>query len=133
MLLDTVRERVRELGPVVAGGRSMGGRICSMVAAEGELPIRALVLISYPLHPPGRPDKLRIEHLGDIAVPVLAISGTKDTFGSPDELTHHLAAIGGPVTYHWIEGKGHDLKGADDEVAESVARWLTGLGALGDV
>jgi uncharacterized protein len=130
VLLDTVRERVRELGPVVAGGRSMGGRICSMVAAEGEPPIRALVLISYPLHPPGRPDKLRIDHLTSIAVPVLAISGTKDTFGTPDELTHHLAAVRGPVTHVWIEGAGHDLKRADARIAESVAGWLADLGVI---
>jgi uncharacterized protein len=131
VLLETVRDRVRGIGPLIAGGRSMGGRICSMVAAEGGLPIRALVLISYPLHPPGKPDRLRIEHFGEIVVPVLAISGTKDTFGSPDELAHHLAAINGPVTHVWIDGKGHDLKGADDQVAASVAGWLTELGASG--
>jgi predicted alpha/beta-hydrolase family hydrolase len=127
VLLDAVRSRVLEIGPVIAGGRSMGGRICSMVAAEGVSEIRALVLISYPLHPPGRPEKLRIEHLADISVPVLAISGTRDTFGTPDELTHHLATVPTPVTHVWIEGRGHDLKGADDVVAASVSRWLSQL------
>lgn len=108
------------------GGRSMGGRMCSMAVADG-LPAAALVLLSYPLHPPGRPDKLRIEHLPQITVPVLAVSGTKDPFGSPAELEEHLGAVAGPVTFHWVEGAGHDFKRRDDEVADVVSRWLRGL------
>lgn len=108
---------------VVLGGRSMGGRMCSMAVADG-LPAAGLVLISYPLHPPGRPDKLRVEHLPQLRVPCLFISGTKDSFGSPAELEHHTAAIPGPVTHVWIDGKGHDLKRADEEIAAIVADWL---------
>ena len=108
------------------GGRSMGGRICSMAVAEG-LPAAALVLISYPLHPPAKPEKLRIEHLPALAVPCLFVSGTRDAFGSPAELEHHTAAIAGPVTHHWVEGKGHDLKGADAEIAAVVRDWLRSL------
>src|SRR5690606_38976965 len=67
---------------LVLGGRSMGGRMCSMAVAEG-LPAAGLVLISYPLHPPGKPDRLRIEHLPQIEVPCLFISGTRDPFGTP--------------------------------------------------
>ena len=88
---------------LVLGGRSFGGRMCSMAVAQG-LPAAGLVLLSYPLHPPGRPDTLRIAHLPDIRVPVLAVSGTTDPFGSPDELTHHLAAIPGPVTTVFLPG-----------------------------
>jgi uncharacterized protein len=129
VLMDTVRQHVRDAGgPVVAGGRSMGGRICSMVAAEGELPIVALVLISYPLHPPGKPERLRVEHFPHLRVPTLFISGTRDTFATRDELTAHTAAIDAPVTHVWVEGKGHDLKGADDEIARSVAQWMRTLG-----
>ena len=109
---------------IVLGGRSMGGRICSMAVAEG-LPAAGLVLISYPLHPPGRPDRLRIEHLPELRVPCLFISGTKDSFGSPAELEHHTTAISGPVTHVWIDGKGHDLKRADAQIAEIVADWLS--------
>jgi hypothetical protein len=108
------------------GGRSMGGRMCSMAVAEG-LPAAALVLVSYPLHPPGRPDKLRVEHLPAIEVPCLFVSGTRDPFGAPEELTSHTAAIAGPVTHAWIEGARHELKGADDEVAGTVAAWLKSL------
>lgn len=109
---------------IVLGGRSMGGRMCSMAVAEG-LPAAGLVLISYPLHPPGKPDRLRIDHLPDLRVPCLFISGTKDSFGSPEELEHHTAAIPGPVTHVWIDGKGHDLRGADADLARIVADWFS--------
>lgn len=111
---------------IVLGGRSMGGRMCSMAVAEG-LPAAGLVLISYPLHPPGRPEKLRIEHLPALRVPCLFISGTRDAFGAPDELEQHTKAIGGPVTHVWIEGKGHDLKGQDQHLADEVRNWVAGL------
>src|SRR5688500_15884511 len=87
------------------GGRSMGGRMCSMAVAEG-LPAAGLVLISYPLHPPGRPEKLRVEHLPALDVPCLFVSGTKDTFGTPAELEAATATIPGPVTHVWLDGKG---------------------------
>jgi predicted alpha/beta-hydrolase family hydrolase len=102
--------------------------MCSMAVAEG-LPAAGLVLISYPLHPPGKPDRLRIEHLPQLTVPCLFVSGTRDPFGSPAELEKHAAAIPGPVTHVWLDGKGHDLKGADKIVAETVAAWLTDLPA----
>ena len=111
---------------IVLGGRSMGGRICSMAVAEG-LPAAALVLISYPLHPPGRPERLRIEHLPALEVPCLFVSGTRDAFGTPAELEQHTASIPGPVTHVWIEGKGHDLKGCDARVAEIVSEWVREL------
>lgn len=113
-------------GRIVLGGRSMGGRMCSMAVADG-LPAAGLVLVSYPLHPPGKPDKLRIEHLPALEVPCLFISGTRDAFGSPEELEHHTAAIAGPVTHVWIEGKGHDLKGQDQRLADEVRAWVTRL------
>jgi predicted alpha/beta-hydrolase family hydrolase len=111
---------------IVLGGRSMGGRICSMAVADG-LPAAGLVLISYPLHPPGKPERLRIEHLPALHLPCLFISGTRDAFGTPVELEAHTDAIPGPVTHVWVEGKGHDLKGADAEIARSVEAWLRAL------
>jgi predicted alpha/beta-hydrolase family hydrolase len=113
-------------GSIALGGRSMGGRICSMAVAEG-LPARALVLISYPLHPPGKPDNLRVDHFPTLDLPCLFVSGTKDPFGSPDELERHVKAIPGPVTHLWIEGGGHDFKRHDDGVATSVTEWLSAL------
>jgi predicted alpha/beta-hydrolase family hydrolase len=105
------------------GGRSMGGRMCTMAVAEG-LPAAALVLIAYPLHPPGRPEKLRIEHFPQITVPCLFVSGTRDPFGTPEELEAHTAAIAGPVTHVWVEGGRHELKGADADVAATIRDWL---------
>lgn len=118
----------RKLDPasLVLGGRSMGGRICSMAVADG-LPAAGLVLISYPLHPPGKPEKPRVEHLPDLHVPCLFISGTKDAFGTPKELERATKKIPGPVTHVWIDGGAHDLKRADERVAEEVVSWLGGL------
>jgi uncharacterized protein len=130
VLIEAVREAAsalsRRCDRVVVGGRSMGGRMCSMAVAEG-LDAAALVLISYPLHPPGRPDKLRTEHFGDITVPCLFLSGTRDAFGSPKELTDATAAIRGLVTHVWMEAKDHGLRGVDGEVSQAVVGWLSGV------
>jgi uncharacterized protein len=112
---------------LVLGGRSMGGRICSMAAVEG-VDASGVVLISYPLHPPGRPEKLRVEHFAALDRPCLFVSGTRDAFGTPEELEKATAAIPGPVTHRWIEGKDHALRGCDDTVAAFVLDWLTALG-----
>jgi predicted alpha/beta-hydrolase family hydrolase len=111
---------------IALGGRSMGGRMCSMAVAEG-LAAAALVLISYPLHPPGRPDRLRTEHFPQLTVPCLFVSGTRDSFATPEELTEATTAIAAPVTHHWIEGKDHGLRGVDVTVAAIVAAFLTGV------
>lgn len=107
---------------LLLGGRSYGGRMCSMAVADG-LPAAGLVLLSYPLHPPGRPEKLRVDHFGAIDVPVLFVSGDADPFGSPAELAEHTAAIPGPTTLVTLKGA-HDLKGKDSEVANAVADWV---------
>jgi predicted alpha/beta-hydrolase family hydrolase len=108
---------------LLLGGRSMGGRMCSMVVAEG-LPARGLVLIAYPLHPPGKPEKLRIEHLPKIKVPCLFISGTRDPFGTPEEMEAHTATIPGEVTHVWLEGLRHELKNADTALVDAIRSWL---------
>jgi uncharacterized protein len=134
VLLEAVRAEAEALvkkantkpAALVLGGRSMGGRMCSMAVADG-LPARALVLISYPLHPPGKPDTLRTAHLPAITVPCLFIHGTRDPFGTPDELTNATNLIAGAVTHVWIEGGRHDLKGSDTAVAEAVAKFVRSL------
>ena len=112
-------------GQVFLGGRSMGGRICSMAVADG-LPAAGLVLVSYPLHPPGRPERLRVEHFPRLRVPCLFVSGTKDAFGSPQELEQAVAAVPGPVTLYQVEGGDHGLRGRDSLVAGVVVSWLAG-------
>ena len=115
---------------LVLGGRSMGGRMCSMAVAEG-LPAAGLVLLCYPLHPPGKPENLRVEHFPQLEVPCLFVSGTKDPFGSPEELEAHAADH--PRAGHRATGSrasGHDLKGNDDEIVATVtAGWPPGLSA----
>lgn len=107
---------------LVVGGRSFGGRMCSMLAAAGE-PIAGLVLLSYPLHPPGKPDDLRVDHFADITVPTLFVSGTKDPFASPEELERHAKAVKGPVELVFLEGEPHSPRD-DDAVVKAVAAWL---------
>jgi predicted alpha/beta-hydrolase family hydrolase len=111
---------------VALGGRSMGGRMCSVAAAEG-LPCLALVLVSYPQHPPGRPERVRVEHFPRLGVPCLFVSGTRDAFATPAELEEATAAIPGPVTHVWVDGGDHGLRRRDAVVAEAVRTWLTPL------
>lgn len=98
-------------GARVAGGKSMGGRIASQVAAKGELtpPPAGLVYFGYPLHPPGKPAQRRDRHLGDITAPMLFLHGTRDPFGSPDEMRELVAALGPRATLELIDGGDHSL------------------------
>jgi uncharacterized protein len=110
---------------IALGGRSMGGRMASMAVAHG-LPAAGLVLVSYPLHPPGHPEKSRTEHLGDLNLPCLFVSGTRDAFGTPEELEIATAVIPGAVTHVWIDGGDHGLRRRDAVVARAVSDWLRG-------
>lgn len=137
VVLGIVRDQARDLATaegldgnrVAVGGRSYGGRMCSLAVAAG-LDALALVLVSYPLHPPGRPEKLRTAHFPRLQLPCLFVSGTRDAFGSRSEMEEATAAIPGPVEHHWIEGGGHGLRSHDADVARIVARWLTDQGGL---
>lgn len=129
---DDLATFTRRRGPMIMGGRSMGGRMASMVAADvdGGGPVgrlAGLVLICYPLHPPGKPERLRVEHLPAISVPCLFIGGTKDPFGAPDELLAWTATIPAPVEHVWVDGARHDLRGADELIAEHVDRFAMRL------
>jgi len=132
VLLKAVEDEAAQLAKhaarLVLGGRSMGGRMCSMAVAEG-LPAAGLVLISYPLHPPGRPDRMRSEHFPLLDLPCLFVSGTRDAFGTPTELEAATAQIPGQVTHRWLEGKDHGLRGTEEEVATTVVHWLASLAA----
>ncbi|MEY2474693.1 MAG: uncharacterized protein QOG87_8, partial [Actinomycetota bacterium] len=112
-VIEAAEELVARAGVAPAalalGGRSMGGRMCSMAVADG-LPAAALVLVSYPLHPPGKPDNLRTEHFAALDLPCLFVSGTRDAFGTPAELEAATRAIPGPVTHEWVDGGSHGLR-----------------------
>lgn len=126
-LHDRVPEIAAELGTstdrLLLGGRSMGGRMCSMAVADG-LPARGLILLSYPLHPPGKPDRLRVDHFPAIRVPCLFVSGDRDPFGAPEEWEPHLGRIGAAVDMAWLPGDGHDPRKNDPLLVDLVARWI---------
>ena len=102
-------------GPLIAGGHSYGGRLTSMAVAEG-LTVDALTLFSYPLHPPGKPDRLRTEHFGAITVPTVFTHGGKDPFGGIAELRAAAGLITGPVEIVEVTGARHDLGSKDLDV-----------------
>jgi predicted alpha/beta-hydrolase family hydrolase len=115
VLLDAWREAFADGGrradgrPVFAGGKSMGGRIASMAASEG-MAAAGLVFLGYPLHPPGRPEKLRDAHLADVSVPMLFLQGSRDTFARPDLLAAVIARLGPRAEYVEIPGGDHSFR-----------------------
>ena len=93
------------------GGKSMGGRIATQVAAaDPQLPIAGLVLLGYPLHPPGRPTERRDKHLPAIARPMLFVQGARDAFGAPDELAPVLGTLQPLPLMHVVERGDHSFK-----------------------
>ena len=117
--------------PLLIGGRSMGGRVATMLAAEG-LACDGLILFAYPLHPAGQPEKLRDRHLGDIRAPVLCFNGTRDALCRRDLMEKALAKTQA-WTMHWLEGADHSfrvLKSAGrtdadvmEEIRAALSRW----------
>ncbi len=126
-VVEETERFARELGcatsSIVVGGRSMGGRMCSMAVAAG-LDVAGLVCVSYPLHPPAHPDRLRTAHLPSIAVPSLFVSGTRDEFGAPDDLRAALALPAVAPELRLLDGARHDLRGRDADVAAVIAEWI---------
>jgi predicted alpha/beta-hydrolase family hydrolase len=117
---------------VFIGGKSMGGRMATHLGAQGLEGLLGIIALGYPLHPPGRPDKPRTEHLPSIRVPVLIMQGERDTFGTPDELTPVIATMKAKVTLHVVAGGDHSLavrgKKKDDvfqDVLDVVASFIS--------
>ena len=119
---------------LVIGGKSMGGRIASQVAAvEGDR-VAGLVFLGYPLHPPGRPDKLRAEHLKDIRAPILFVQGARDAFGTAEEIRAVIKKLRLSATLYVIEGGDHSFKVSKstgvpqqevyERVMEELAGWI---------
>jgi predicted alpha/beta-hydrolase family hydrolase len=119
---------------LVIGGKSMGGRIASQVAAAGQEGIAGLVFLGYPLHPPGSPDKLRSKHLPDIRAPMLFVQGSHDAFGTPDELRAVMGELKVAADLFVVEGGDHSFKVPKrsalsqeqvyEFVLDEIARWL---------
>ena len=140
-LLDELRSVLALLppGPVFIGGKSMGGRAASMLAAQADAPdhIAGVVCLGYPFHPPGKPDKMRTAHLPDIDCPVLIVQGERDSFGTRDEVAGWQ--IPSQISFHWAPHGNHDLAppkrsglGDEDnwsEAARAIARFIDAHGA----
>ena len=124
VLLQTWRDVVAELGrDVVIGGKSMGGRMATMVADE--LRVRGVAVLGYPFHPPGQPEKLRTAHLEAMTTPTLIVQGTRDPFGTEDEVkTYRLSPT---IRVEWLQGQ-HSLAGKQLAAAiERAAEYVTQL------
>ncbi len=104
-------------GPLIAGGHSYGGRLTSMVVAANEARVDLLTLFSYPVHPPGKPERSRTEHLPEITVPTVFTYGTSDPFGTPAEVRDAAAMVAAPTELVEIAGARHDLKSKTLDVA----------------
>ena len=125
-----VAEPLRRSGKLILGGRSMGGRVATMLAADG-FACDGLLLFAYPLHPAGRPEKLRDAHLPAIRVPVLCFNGTKDALCTRELMDRALKSVSTDWQQQWLEGADHSLKGEAlmQQMADMVAGWVNALGS----
>jgi uncharacterized protein len=121
-----VVEPLRGKGKLILGGRSMGGRVATMLAADG-FACDGLLLFAYPLHPAGKPEKLRDAHLPAIRVPVLCFNGTRDALCTQQLMERALAGVTTDWQQRWLEGAQHSLKGEAlmQQMADVVADWMT--------
>jgi uncharacterized protein len=131
-IIDQAKNSVPRPSRMFIGGKSMGGRIASQVAAMDGTGIDGLFFLGYPLHPPGRTEQLRDEHLYKIGKPMLFVSGTRDSFARKDLLQKVIAKIGPNAKIHWIENGDHSFKTPDpggantgiQEALEALLNWL---------
>lgn len=122
--------------PLFVGGKSMGGRIASLLTRHADARLSGCICFGYPFHPPGKPDRWRTEHLAEPAMPVLIEQGTRDPFGRQDEVLAHFEA-GLPFDLNWLEDGEHDFKPrkasgftqADliDKAAQQAAKWMMSI------
>ncbi len=125
---DAATKRAVDGEPVWAGGKSFGGRMASLAVAEG-LPAAGLVFLGYPLHPPGKPERVRDEHLYGIEVPMLFLEGTKDPFATPAVLGPVIERLGARATLHTIEGGGHSFERSRRDDPRATASALAPIAA----
>ena len=110
-VIEAVRGRLTsDADKLAVGGKSMGGRIASQVAAGGAGDLAGLVFLGYPLHPPGRPDRLRAAHLREVKAPMLFVQGSRDAFGTPAELQPIISQLEPPADLFVVEGGDHSFK-----------------------
>jgi hypothetical protein len=134
-VIKAVRQRLKtDRDALTIGGKSMGGRIASQVAARGIGELAGLVFLGYPLHPPGRPDRLRAAHLSDVKAPMLFVQGSRDAFGTPDELRPIITRTEPRADLYVVEGGDHSFKvprrsgltqgDVHQAIQDHIAAWL---------
>ena len=133
VLLATWREVIDEIGRdrLVIGGKSMGGRMASMIAAELEsegAPVRGVACLGYPFHPPGKPEKLRTEHLENLKTPTLICQGTRDPFGTREEVPAYL--LSKKIKLRWLEDGDHGFKPRKASGRTEQQNWDDALDAI---
>ena len=131
---DRVAHQTSGRNRVAIGGKSMGGRIASQVAAKHPVDLLGLVFLGYPLHPPGKPEQLRSKHLSQIRAPMLFVQGSRDAFGTPEELQPIVRNLPAPVELYVVDGGDHSFKVAKKSgvpqqqvhglILDHVAQWL---------
>ena len=128
VLLETWRAVIQDLGPehLVIGGKSLGGRMASMVADERG--VRGLVCLGYPFHPPGRADSVRVAHLKDLRTPTLILQGTRDSFGSPEQVQGY--DLSPAIHVHWLDDGDHGFRPRKKSGRTELQNWDEGLQAL---
>ncbi len=130
VLLDAWRRAIAALGParLAIGGKSMGGRIASMVADESG--VRALVCLGYPFHPQGNSEKLRVAHLSTLRTPTLIVQGTRDPFGTEGEVPRY--PLSPSIALHWIDDGDHNLAPRKSSGRNVDRTWTEAISAIGD-
>ncbi|HLJ74186.1 MAG TPA: alpha/beta fold hydrolase [Thermoanaerobaculia bacterium] len=126
VLLDAFRTVVGEIGSpqsMVIGGKSMGGRMASMIADE--LGVAGLLVYGYPFHPPGQPQKTRTAHLEHLQTRALIVQGTRDAFGTPNDVESYK--LSSTISIAWIEGGDHSLKGGLPKAIETGVKFITAI------
>jgi predicted alpha/beta-hydrolase family hydrolase len=118
-------ERMRN-GSMVIGGKSMGGRIASLIADAAN--VDGLVCLGYPFHPVGKPDRLRVEHLQAIRTPTLIVQGTRDAFGKPEEVAGY--DLSARLNIHWLEDGDHSFKPRKSSGRTELQNWAEGVDAI---
>lgn len=121
-LVERARAAVGGGLPWVAGGKSYGGRVASLAAADGSLEVVGLLFYGYPLHPPGKPERLRVEHWPQVRVPCLFLQGTRDAFCELPLLRRHLGSLGAGATLEVVEGGDHSLDVTKAASPDGVSR-----------
>ncbi len=130
VLLETWQAAIDEFGPknLIIGGKSMGGRYASMLAdAAG---VKGLICLGYPFHPPGKPDKLRVEHLQSMTTPTVILQGSRDTLGNLEDVSGYT--LSPAITLHWLEDGDHGFKPRKKSGRTEQQNWGEAIDAFAD-